>query len=154
MLTSILRDNSPTVTFSESIGVLTTPLLNAWAQRPKADDSPLGAVRLLIFQTRYRIGFVGKILVFFIIPFLAGVMLLSRNLLIAKGGFPIGASVEQPFLGLALCLLPVAIVTLVIWAQFRNIRRMQIRLRERLEQLEQLLAELSEESNRGETLSS
>jgi hypothetical protein len=140
--------------FLISAGSIALNLLKARARRPKADDSLLGAVRLLIFQTRYRIGFFGKRLLLFIIPWVAGVVLLSQNIPMAKGGFPVGVSAVPPFLALAICLLPVAIVALVTWAKFRANRRMQIRLRERLEQLEQLLAELLEESKRGETLSS
>jgi hypothetical protein len=138
--------------FLISVGIIALNLLKARAQRPKADDSLLGAVRLLIFQTHYRIEFVGKRLLLFIIPFVAGAMLLSQNIPRAKGEFPIGAPADHPFHALALSFIAFIAAAMVTWAQFWNIRRRQIRLRQRLEQLEQLLAELSAESNRGETL--
>jgi hypothetical protein len=145
------------VLFLISAGIIALNLFKARAQMSTADESLLGAVRLQIVQTSYRIQFARNIW-YFIIPFCAGVMLLSQNVPIFKDAGPILASVVSPSIALAIGLLAVAlsllVAAIVLRAQFRFIRGRQNHARERLGQLEKLLAELSEESNRGEALSS
>jgi len=152
----LAMDWTAAVFFLISAGVVAINLLGARAQMPMPDDSLLGAVKLQIHQTRYRIRSAGNIW-YFIVPFCVGVGLLGQNIPILKGAVPILASAVSPSLALAIALLVLTIsllaMAIVFRAQFRFIRGRQNHARERLGQLEQLLAELSEESksNRGES---
>jgi len=127
------------VFFLISAGIIGVNLLKARARFPVVDDSLLGSVRLQIAQTRYRIRFARNIW-YFVIPFTVGLCLLFQKIPIFKDVGPIRASAVSPYPALAIALVAAAIV----WrAQFRIIRGMRNRSRERLGQLEQLLAELS-----------
>lgn len=142
-----------------SAGIIAINLFKARAEMSIADESLLGAVKLQIAQCRYRIRFARNIW-YFVAPFLVGFLLLFQSLPNFQGAVPIVASAFSPSLGVVIGLLAFAIAILavmfVLRFQIRFIRGRQDHASERLRQLEQLLAEISEESklNRGETLSS
>jgi hypothetical protein len=136
--------------FLISAAVVAINLLRARSQMPTTDDSAIGALRLQIAQTRYRIRFARNIW-YFVIPFCVAFGLLAQNIPISKGVIPALASAVSPSLGLVIGLFFVAMailgVAFVLRAQIRFIRGRQNHAGEQLRQLEHLLAELS--GNRG-----
>ena len=136
--------------FLISAAVVAINLLRARSQMPTTDDSAIGALRLQIAQTRYRIRFARNIW-YFVIPFCVAFGLLAQNIPISKGVIPALASAVSPSLGPVIGLFFVAMVILgmafVLRAQIRFIRGRQNHAGEQLRQLEHLLAELS--GNRG-----